>query len=107
MIQTPLMVENRNRIIALAARHRLPAVYPLASFADAGGLVSYGVNLPPMWRDAAVYIDRILRGANPAELPIQEPSEPEIVINLRTARELGLVVPSTLRASATRIIDEP
>ena len=93
------------RIVRLAAQHRLPAVYPFASFAEIGGLVSYGVNVPAMWRAAAGYIDRILRGSKPSELPVREPEEPEIVVNLKTVKALNLTIPSSLRSRITSQIE--
>lgn len=93
------------RIIALAALHRLPAVYPLASSAEAGGLISYGVNAPAMWQEAGSYVDRLLRGDNPGELPVLEPRQVDIVVNLRTAKALGLTMPPTLLMRATKVID--
>jgi len=104
VVQDPFTTIQRERIVALAARYRLPAIYPHTSFAEIGGLVSYGVNLPVMWRAAAGYIDRILRGASPGGLPVQEPTDPEIIVNLKTARSLDLTIPSTLRNRVTRLI---
>jgi len=88
----------------LADNYRLPAVYALSSFAEAGGLLSYGVNVVLMWREAASYVDRILRGTKPTELPVQEPTEPEIVVNLKTAKALGLTLPSGVLSRASRLI---
>jgi putative tryptophan/tyrosine transport system substrate-binding protein len=84
----------------LAARHRLPAVYPYRFFAVSGGFISYGVDVPDLYRQAAAYVDRILRGANPGDLPVQAPTKWELVINLKTAKALGLDVPPTLLATA-------
>src|SRR5688572_16906603 len=80
IVQGPFTTKHRERIVALAARHRLPAVYPLASFVEIGGLISYGVNVPRMWQEAAGYVDRILRGTAAGALPVQEPKQPEIVL---------------------------
>jgi putative ABC transport system substrate-binding protein len=96
---------NRGAIIALAARHRLPAVYPFPFFAKSGGLVSYGIDSADLFRRSATYADRILRGANVAELPVQTPSKFELVINLATAKALGLAVPETLLARADEVIE--
>ncbi|HET8576257.1 MAG TPA: ABC transporter substrate-binding protein [Methylomirabilota bacterium] len=101
----PLARTHSQRIIALAAVHRLPAVYPLALYAEAGGLISYGVNTLATWQEAGSYVDRILRGANAGELPVQEPTQVDIVINLRTAKSLGLSIPPTLLAQARKVID--
>jgi putative ABC transport system substrate-binding protein len=92
-------------IFALAARHRLPAVYPFRFMAREGGLVSYGVDLGETFPRAAEYIDRILKGTKPAELPVQAPTKFELVINLKTAMALGLDVPPTLLARADEVIE--
>ena len=93
---------HREPIIALAARHRLPAVYPNRFFAVDGGLISYGIDNIDMYRQAAAYVDRILKGSKVAELPVQAPTRYELVINLRAAKALGLEVPPTLLARAER-----
>jgi putative ABC transport system substrate-binding protein len=96
---------HRDLIIAAAAQHRLPAVYSGRQFAEAGGLVSYGNRTLDMYRGAATYVDRILRGAKPADLPVQLPTNFELVINLKTAKALGLNVPSTLLSRADDVIE--
>jgi len=96
---------NRARIIELAARHRLPAMYDFRSFLDAGGLMSYGPNIPDMYRRAAVFVDKILHGAKPADLPVEQPTKFQLVINLKTAKALGLAVPPTLLALADEVIE--
>lgn len=92
------------RITTLATHHKLPAVYPLSSFAEAGGLISYGVNTTAVWSEAASYIDRILRGATPGELPVQERADVDIVVNLITAKALGLTPPPKLLARSRKVI---
>jgi ABC-type uncharacterized transport system substrate-binding protein len=96
---------NRDLIIALAARHRLPAVYPFRYFAASGGLFSYGSDMADVFRRAASYVDRILKGAKPGDLPVQAPSKYELLINVKTARALGLTVPPMLLARADEVIE--
>jgi putative ABC transport system substrate-binding protein len=96
---------NAKLIVELASRHRLPAVYAFASFAQAGGLISYGIDLAAQFRQGAAYVDRILRGAKPAELPVQSPTKLELVVNLKTARALGLDVSPSLLARADEVIE--
>ena len=101
----PLATFHRGLIIALAARHRLPAVYTTAFFVTDGGLISYGPDLVDHYRRAAGYVDRILKGEKPADLPVQAPTKYELVINLKTAKTLGLTVPQTLLARADQVIE--
>jgi putative ABC transport system substrate-binding protein len=96
---------HRNLIITLAARHKLPAVYPFRYTVTDGGLVSYGPDLVDQFRLAASYVDRILKGAKPADLPVQAPTKYELVINLKTAKALGLTVPLPLLARADELIE--
>jgi putative tryptophan/tyrosine transport system substrate-binding protein len=96
---------HRELIFKLAVQHRLPVVYPYRFYIDEGGLVSYGPDLPGLFRKAAGYVDRILKGEKPADLPVQAPTRYELVINLKTAKALGLEVPSTLLARADEVIE--
>jgi putative ABC transport system substrate-binding protein len=96
---------HRNKIIAAADRHRLPAVYPYRYFTVNGGLLSYGIDILDLYRRTATYVDRILRGAMPADLPVQQPTTFELAVNLKTAKALGLTVPPTLLARADEVIE--
>jgi putative tryptophan/tyrosine transport system substrate-binding protein len=100
-----ITLEHRNVIVGLAARYRLPALYPLRNFAANGGLISYGTNPIDPFRQGASYVDRILKGEKPADLPIQFPTKYELVINLRTAKALGLTVPPSLLTRADEVIE--
>jgi putative tryptophan/tyrosine transport system substrate-binding protein len=100
-----LALSHRDLIVTLAARHKLPAIYWDRSFVAAGGLVSYGPDLIEQYRQAAGYVDRILRGEKPADLPVQAPTRYELVINLKTAKALGVDVPATLLARADEVIE--
>ena len=96
---------NRELIIALAAKNRLPAIYPYRLFVASGGLMSYGPDLVDQYRRAAEYVDRILKGEKPGELPVQAPTKYELAINLKTAKALGLAVPSAILARADEVIE--
>jgi putative ABC transport system substrate-binding protein len=101
----PLSTVNRDLIIALAARHKLPAVYYDRTFVTDGGLISYGPDLIDQFRRAAAYVDRILKGEKPADMPVQAPTKYELVINLKTAKALGLEIPSSVLARADEVIE--
>jgi putative tryptophan/tyrosine transport system substrate-binding protein len=105
VLPSPVATAHRELIIKLATRHNLPAVYPFRFFVEAGGLMFYGANNIDQWRQAASYVDRILLGAQPKDLPIQLPTKFELVINLRAAKALGLAVPAMLLARADEIIE--
>ena len=100
-----LVAAHRKVIIALAARHRLPAVYPYRYHVTSGGLISYGPSTIDQYRRVASYVDRILNGAKPADLPVQEPVKYELVVNLKTAKALGLDIPSSVLARVDEVIE--
>ena len=100
-----LTIAYRPRIVALAASSRLPAIYGLREFPDDGGLISYGPNFADLTRRSATYVDKILKGAKPSELPVEQPTKIDLVINRKTANALGLTVPPTLLARADEVIE--
>jgi putative ABC transport system substrate-binding protein len=99
------VISHRKSIITLAAQHRLPAIYPLRIFAIDGGLISYGPDTIDQFRRAASYVDRILKGEKPADLPVQAPTKYELIVNLKTAKALGLTIPQSLLATADEVIE--
>ena len=105
MTASPFAANHPDVIPTLAVRYKLPAVYPWRYLVNAGGLMSYGSDLASQFRSAAQYVDRILRGQKPADLPVQAPTKYELVINLRTAKALGIDVPPTLLARADEVIE--
>jgi putative ABC transport system substrate-binding protein len=100
-----LAIIERQLIIGLVSRHRLPALYPFRQFSEDGGLMSYGLDIPELFRQVAVYVDRIIKGEKPADLPVQAPTKFELIINLKTAKALGLTVPPSLLARADEVIE--
>ena len=105
LLTDPLTVSMRARIVEFAREKRIPAIYEQRDFTDAGGLISYGPNSEAQFRRAAYYVDRILRGARPADLPIEQPVKIELIVNLATARTLGLTIPQSILATADQVID--
>ena len=104
-VADPLVITNRIRINTLALGARLPTMHGVREFVEAGGLMSYGPNFPDLFRRAADYVDKILRGAKPADIPVEQPTKFDLVINLTTAKALGLDVPPTLLARADEVIE--
>ncbi len=104
VLPSPFFNANRRLLVKYAERYRLPALYEFGQYAQDGGLMSYGVDLPVMFRRAASYVDRILRGAKPADLPVEQPTKFELVINLKTAKALGLTIPPSLLQRADEVI---
>jgi putative ABC transport system substrate-binding protein len=105
VVPSPLFYSERRRLTELATLHRLPAIYEVKAFVDEGGLASYGPSFPEMFRRAATYVDKLLRGANPADLPMEQPTTFELVINLKTAKALGLTMPPSLLARADQVLE--
>ena len=105
VLPSPMFLSERRLIVELAAKNRLPAMFSLSEFAEAGGLMSYGPKFPELWRRAAAYVDKILKGAKPADLPVEQPTKFEFVINLKTARALGLTIPQSILGRADQVIE--
>src|SRR6266566_2908611 len=105
VLVSPMFFGERRRLVDLAAKTRLPTVFPWREYVDAGGLMAYGADLADLFRRAATYVDKILQGAKPAELPVEQPTKYELVINLKTARTLGLTIPPSLLRRADQIIE--
>jgi putative ABC transport system substrate-binding protein len=102
--RNPMLINHRKQFLKLAQEHRLPAMYDDKNFVEPGGLMSYGTDRADLFRRAATYVDKILKGAHPAELPVEQPTKFELVINLKTAKQIGLTIPPNVLARADRVI---
>jgi len=100
----PLIGLHRTRIMELLEQNRMPAIHAESQWVDRGGLMSYGTNQPNLYRRAAIYVDKILKGAKPADLPVEQPTKFELVINLKTAKQIGLTIPRNVLARADKVI---
>jgi putative ABC transport system substrate-binding protein len=105
VLTSVVVFNDRARIAAAARQHRVPTIFAVREHVEAGGLLAYGANIAGMFRTAAVYVDRIYRGARPAELPVEQPTKFELVINLKTAKALGLTIPPSLLLRADQVIE--
>jgi len=104
MLDSPVLNSQRKQIVDLAVRRRLPAIYPQTEYAEVGGLMYYGANTPDLFRRAAIYVDKILKGAKPADLPVEQPTKFEFIINLKAAKQIGLTIPPNVLARADMVI---
>jgi len=104
VLLSPLMTLNSKRIVKLALEQRLPGIYPTNQFAEEGGLMAYGPRIDEMYRRAATYVDKILKGAKPADLPVEQPTKFELVINLKAAKQIGVTIPPSVLARADQVI---
>ena len=100
----PLLSTQQREVLAFAAKNRLPAIYPASEFVEAGGLMSYAPNYTDLWRRAATYVDNILKGAKPSDLPVEQPTKFELIINLKAAKQIGLTIPPNVLARADKVI---
>ena len=104
VVTDPMVFANREKIVQFTVQQKLPAIFEYKAFADLGGLMSYGASMAEQWRRAAYYADKILKGAKPADLPVEQPTKFEFIINLKTAKQIGLVIPPNVLARADRVI---
>jgi putative ABC transport system substrate-binding protein len=105
VLSSPAFSKRRTEPAELAVKHRLPTMFTFKHYVDGGGLMSYGVEFPPLWRRVEDYVARILKGAKPAELPIEQPTKFELVVNLKTAKALGITIPNGILLAADEVIE--
>jgi putative ABC transport system substrate-binding protein len=105
ILPDPVISTNLKRIVDFAAKNRLPSIYQSSEFADAGGLVTYGPDRADLFRRAATYVDKILKGTKPGDLPVEQPTKLELVVNLKTAKALGITIPQSVLVRADRVIE--
>jgi putative ABC transport system substrate-binding protein len=101
---SPVFTTNRHRILSFAAKNRLPGIYPWREYVEDGGLMSYAPNLSDLYRRAAYYVDKILKGTKPADLPVEQPTKFEFIINLKTAKQIGLTIPQSVLYRADKVL---
>jgi putative ABC transport system substrate-binding protein len=104
VLDSPSLNSQRKQVVELAVKSRLPAIYYTAEWVEAGGLMTYGASITDLFRRAATYVDKILKGAKPADLPVEQPTKFEFIINLKTAKQIGLTIPPNVLARADRVI---
>ena len=104
VLTTPVLNSHRNQVVELAVKSRFPAIYPYLEYVEAGGLMAYGVNFAELSRRAATYVDKILKGAKPADLPVEQPIKFDFIVNLKAAKQIGLTIPPSVLARADRVI---
>jgi putative ABC transport system substrate-binding protein len=102
---SPMLYSERSRLVGLAAKHRLPAMFNAREFVELGGLIAYGASIPDLNRRSAIYVDKILKGAKPGDLPIEQPTKFELLINAKTAKTLALIIPPSMLARADEVIE--
>jgi putative ABC transport system substrate-binding protein len=104
VLSSPIATSQRNQVAQLAVKTRIPAMYQVGESVEAGGLMTYGVSIPDLWRRSATYVDKILKGSKPSALPVEQPTKFEFIVNLKSAKQIGLTIPPNVLARADRMI---